>query len=395
MTAEGDRSTWGRELAVIIVGHVCLHAALGGGRMAAPLLALQQGMGTGAAGLLMALFALTQVFVSIPMGRYADRHGLRRPMTLCVASAMLGAGLAAIWPVYPVLCVSALLIGGAVGSATITLQRHAGRMASSPAQVRKVFSWLAIAPAISGLVGPVITGFMIDHAGFRAAFATLAALPIVCWFMLRHATEIPNDAPPAGQRPPAWDLLREPRMRRLLIVNWFMSASWDLHGFMVPVLAHERGISASAIGMILGAFAAASILVRLLMTVLASRLREWATVAGALALAGTAFILYPFSPSAWMMGACSAAIGLSMGATQPMIMSMLHAITPRHRQGEALAVRMVTVNLSSVSMPLLWGALTVVVGVPALFWAMGVIVVGGSTMAAGLRGHVHEDASGK
>lgn len=385
MTAAGNRNHWGRELAVIMAGHVCLHATLGGSRMAAPLLALTLGMGTGAAGLLMALFALTPIFVSLPMGRYADRHGLKRPMSLCIASAMLGTGLAALWPVFPVLCVSAMLVGGAISSATITLQRHAGRMASSPAQVRKVFSWLAVAPAIAGLAGPVLTGFMIDHAGFRAAFATLAALPIVCWIILRWAIEIPNDAPPTGARPPAWDLLRDARLRRLLLVNWFMSSSWDLHAFMVPVLAHERGLSASAIGMILGTFSTASMAVRMLMAVVASRIREWALVTATLAIAGAGFFLYPFSPSAAAMATCSAVIGLALGATQPMILSMLHVIAPRHRQGEAIAVRVILINISSVSMPLVWGALTAVVGVPALFWSMGLIVGSGSTTAPGLR----------
>ena len=44
-------------------------------------------------------------------------------------------------------------------------------------------------------------------------------------------------------------------MRRLLLVNWLLSTSWDLHGFLLPILGHERSCRASAIGTILGAFA--------------------------------------------------------------------------------------------------------------------------------------------
>ena len=65
-----------------------------------------------------------------------------------------------------------------------------------------------------------------------------------------------------------------PALRRLLLVNWLLSSSWDMHGFVVPVLGHERGISASAIGAILGLFAAAVAAVRLVMPLLAHRLRE-------------------------------------------------------------------------------------------------------------------------
>src|SRR5437868_5728206 len=112
------------ELARLIAGHVFLHACMAGTRMAAPLLALRQGYSEAAVGVLLALFALTQVFLALPAGRFADRRGLKRPVGLAVTAATLGAGLAVVWPVFPVLCLSALLTGGATGAASIALQRH-------------------------------------------------------------------------------------------------------------------------------------------------------------------------------------------------------------------------------------------------------------------------------
>ena len=64
-------------------------------RLAAPLWALQQGYGAMAVGSLLALFSLSQVFLALPAGRFADRHGLRRPVALGMVCACLGAGLAA------------------------------------------------------------------------------------------------------------------------------------------------------------------------------------------------------------------------------------------------------------------------------------------------------------
>ena len=61
-------------LARLIAGHICLHACMAGTRLAAPLLALKQGYSPLAVGVLLALFALTQVFLALPAGRYADRH---------------------------------------------------------------------------------------------------------------------------------------------------------------------------------------------------------------------------------------------------------------------------------------------------------------------------------
>lgn len=74
------------------------------------------------------------------------------------------------------------------------------------------------------------------------------------------------------------------------------------------------------------------------------------------------------------MGACSVLLGVVLGSVQPMVMSMIHQITPPERHGEALGLRMMAINGSSVLMPVLFGSLGTVVGVSALFWAVGVLV---------------------
>jgi len=152
-------------LARLILGHIFLHGSMAGMRMAAPLLALREGYSALSVGVLLALFSLTQVFLAIPAGRYADRHGLLKPMGLGVSAAMLGAGMAAAVPHFPMLCASALLMGGASGVAIVALQRHVGRAAQDTTELKRVFSWLAIGPSISNFLGPVSAGVLIDHAG--------------------------------------------------------------------------------------------------------------------------------------------------------------------------------------------------------------------------------------
>ena len=113
----------------LILAQISIHACMTGMRMATPLLALREGYSPAAVGVLLALFALTQVFLSLPAGRYADRHGLKRPLAVSVVTASVGAGAAVFFPIYPVLCLAALLSGGASGAAIIALQRHVGRAA--------------------------------------------------------------------------------------------------------------------------------------------------------------------------------------------------------------------------------------------------------------------------
>lgn len=367
----------------LILAQVCIHGTMTGMRMATPLLALKEGYSAAAVGMLLALFALTQVFLSLPAGRYADRHGLKRPLIISVVAACSGAGVAVLFPIYPVLCLSALLTGGAAGMALIALQRHVGRMAHNKDELRKVFSWLAIGPAISNFLGPFAAGLLIDYAGgeaasttgFRAAFLLLTLMPLAAWFWARTVQELPAlQTESASQKATAWDLVQNRGFRRLLLLNWALSSCWDVHTFVVPILGHERGLPASVIGSILGAFAIAAAVIRLLMPIITRHMAESQVVLGAMVAACALFIAYPFMPGAWSMGACSVLLGVVLGSVQPMVMSMIHQITPPERHGEALGLRMMAINGSSVLMPVLFGSLGTVVGVSALFWAVGALV---------------------
>lgn len=374
----------GRILVALIVGQICLHACMTGVRMAAPLQALREGQAAWVVGLLMGLFAAAPIVLALQAGRLADRRGYHHPMRIAVALTVLGAlvALAVTWVpsfTFPAMCVAAMLVGGGANVGLIAIQRTASRHAADPTALKRVFSWLGLAPALANVIGPVLAGALIDLGGFRAAYAVMAALPFGA---LLWARRVPKEAPrprdPAAAAPRAWDLLRTPGLRRLLAVNWLLSSSWDVHSFLVPVLGHERGFSASAIGLVLGVFAVAVAAVRLAIPLIAQHLREGQVLAGCMLWTAGVFALYPFAHAAWAMGLLAAALGLALGAVQPMIMTTLHQLTPPERHGEAIALRSMTINFSSALMPLLFGALGAMLGASALFWLMGAAVGAGS-----------------
>jgi len=385
------------DLARLIAGQMFLHACMAGTRMAIPLLALKQGFSPVAVGALLALFALAPMFLALPAGRYSDRRGLQKLMRISVVLAALGVVLSALWPIFPVMCLSALAAGGATGMAVIALQRHVGRMAKDPAALKVAFSWLSLGPAVSNFVGPVLAGLLIDFAGpvaadvagFRWAFFLMALFPLFTWLWIRRVPELPL-SPELENGPPrrALDLLAEPLMRRLLGVNWLLSSCWDVHTFVVPVLGHERGYSASVVGGILGAFALAAAFIRVCLPFISRHVKEHQIITGAMLCTGALFAVYPLMPTAGAMLVCSVLLGLVLGTVQPMIMSTLHQITPPHRQGEALGLRLMSINASSVIMPMLFGAAGAVAGVAPVFWVVGAAVGTGSRAAWHLRpGH--------
>jgi MFS family permease len=391
-----------RELTRLIAGQIFLHACMAGTRMTAPLLALKLGYSAVAVGALLALFALTQVFLALPAGRWADRQGLKAPLSWSVAMAFVGVSLSAIWPIFPVICLSALASGGATGLAVIALQRHVGRLANGPAELKSAFSWLSLGPAISNFVGPVLAGLMIDFAGpepahetgFRAAFLLMALLPLCTLLCVRHVQEkVSPVRVMAPEKRRVLDLLQQPMMKRLLAVNWLLSSCWDVHTFVVPVLGHERGLSASVVGTILGSFAVAATTIRVWLPWIARHFQEYQIITTSMVCTAVLFGVYPFMPTAWAMGVCSVLLGLVLGSVQPMIMSTLHQITPEHRQGEALGLRLMSINASSVLMPMVFGAAGALAGIGPVFWVVGAAVGLGAHSAMKLRPHGHGSSS--
>jgi MFS family permease len=373
-----------RTLLALIVCQIGLHSCMTGIRMAAPLQALRLGHSAWAVGVLLAFFAAAPIVLALQAGRLADRHGYHRPMRIAVALTA-GGGLLAVLSTwagaaqFALLCVAATLAGGGANFGLIAIQRTAGRAARDGIERKRVFSWLGVAPALAGLLGPVLAGALIDLSGFRAAFLALMLLPLAT---LWWATQVPYESSPAHDpsvdQATAWDLLLAPGVRRLLLVNWLLSTCWDVHTFLLPILGHERGLSASAIGTILGVFALAVTAVRLLIPLVAHHMSEARVLAGAMLWTAAIMGVYPFMHSGWSMGACALLLGLGLGTVQPMIMSTLHNITPSQRHGEAIALRSMTINLSSALMPLVFGVLGAALGAASLFWAVGASVAAGS-----------------
>jgi len=149
-----------------------------------------------------------------------------------------------------------------------------------------------------------------------------------------------------------------------------MASCWDVHTFVVPLMGHEQNLSASAIGSILGGFAIAAALIRVVLPGLVHRVQEWQMISGSMVITVLILAAYPLAQSAWMMGFCSVLLGYSLGVIQPMLMSMLHQITPQERHGEAIGLRLMAINASSVAMPMLFGVAGAFLGSAGVFWSV-------------------------
>jgi len=355
----------------LIATMICVHACMATTRVTASLWVLNQGYGEASVGMLLSLFAVAPIVLSLWAGRLADRHGFHRPVGVGVAMAFVGALLALVIPQLWAIATGCLLCGGAVAVAAVALQREAGLMAEAPGELKRIFSWMALGPAMSNALSPIIAGLLIDLVGMWAGFAFATVLPLLAGLLAR---QVPRNPPAVRTKSfrerAAWDLFRLPAYRRLLIVNLALSAGWDAHSFVVPVVGHARGLSASSIGVVLGSFAVAATVVRLAIVRFADDIDEAKALRAAMGVAMLTFIAYAWLPGTLGLMCGSALLGIALGSVQPMILAMLHRATPPERHGQALGLRMLTVNGATVAMPMGFGMLAAATALAAPMWVM-------------------------
>jgi len=247
------------------------------------------------------------------------------------------------------------------------------------------FSLSALGFSISGFVGPMLAGFGIDEIGYTATFAVLAGFPLVPLAVLGlnklHLPQPHAHAAPADPRHRVVDLLRHRQLRPVFITSGLLAAAWDMFTFAIPIYGSSIDLSASSIGLVLGAFSVATFVIRGLLPAISRRLTPWPLLAASLAIAAGSFLLFPlFGRAALLMGVAFF-LGLGLGMSQPMVMSILHNTAPAGRVGEAVGVRMTLVNMSQITIPLAFGALGTALGMLPVFWATALLLSGGSWYA--------------
>lgn len=371
-------------LPLIIILMVLDLVAFNGSRIAVSLTAIHQGASALTVGLLMASYALLPALLSVRAGRWVDRIGMQRPML--IGSIGLGVGnlLSFALPHMPVLMVTSVVVGLSSMLINVAVYQAVGAMSTQENRTAN-FSYLALGFSTASFIGPLVTGMSIDQLGHRFAFLILAVFTLLPAGTLLGVV-LPDVRSPAptvapANRPNTFDLLRDTHMRRLFIAIGVLTVSWDIYTFAMPIYGTQIGLSASQIGFVMGTFAAAAFAVRLVMPLIARRIRPWPLIAIGMAIAGLSYAVIPLSHGVGALMAAMFLLGMGLGAPQPMVLTLLHHAAPEGRAGEAVGLRTMFVNTSQTALPLLFGLLGTAFGMAPLFFTMAGVLWGGSGMA--------------
>jgi len=371
-----------------IIALVLLNSsAYKGVRILNTLYALELGASPFTIGVLLAMYALFPLLLAVYAGKVADRYGVRLPLL----AGMIGMGLGVLVPfarpTLAALFVAAAVVGLGFIFVQISMQSLTGALGGGAARTRN-FNIYSLAVATSDLTGPVATGFSIDHLGHVPTYLCLALLNTVAVLGLLYLfRRIPIAAvkreETRSQR--MMDLVRNPALRRTFFGSAVVMTGLDLYQLYMPLYGHAAGLSASVIGLVLGTFAAAAFVVRVMLALLVRRYGEEKTLAYSLFLAAATFSLIPFFTQAVALAAISFILGLGLGLGQPLSTILTYNYSPAERVGEALGLRIAINNVMHVAVPVVFGAVGAAFGLSLVFWASSAMLVLGGYASRGPR----------
>jgi len=370
-------------LRLVVLLTVLVHLAFAGCRVTLSLFAISLEASPFTVGALISLLAILPMLFSVYAGRVIDRIGARKPMIAGAGAVLAGLLIAYAIPRLGTLFTVSALVGSGFMLFHIAVNHAAGVTGDVEDRARN-FSLLALGFSISGFLGPVISGFAIDGIGHRLTFLLLSASAIVALAVtLANRIDTPRVEATrrTAQRRRLADLLAIPELRRVLMVSALLSMAWDLFTFVTPIHGSRIGLSASAIGVILGAFGAAIFAVRMVLPLVVHRLPEWKMLVGAMFTTGIVLSVFPLVESLPILIGLAFLLGAGLGGTQPMIMALLYNRAPAGRGGEAVGLRTLLLNFSQASIPLAFGALGAALGMMPVFWTMAIALVTGGYYA--------------
>jgi MFS family permease len=367
-------------IVLVLLLSAVMFISMKGSRVLMTLFALELGAGPLETGMLFAVYGLFPFLLAVRAGRIADQFGNRALMYIGLSTFAVSLVLPLFFPHLATLFVVAGLTGVTSMLFVVATQNLVGLLADAASRTRN-YSWYSLGDSGGAVLGPVVVGVCIDQLSHVSAFAVLAAIPVLCLVVLHLKREfIPNTvgAKSAVKVSPSRDLLKLPALRNALLTNGIVMTGLDLYNVYFPVYATGLGLSATTIGLVMGAFGTAAFLVRVLIPPVTRRVGERKMIAVALALAAVAYVTIPLMHDPWLLGAVSFAVGLGIGCGQPLSMALSFNAAPPGRSAETIAMRLAVSYGTHVVIPPVFGAVGTALGLAPVFWTCGMLLAGGS-----------------
>lgn len=340
------------------------------------LYALNHGLNDSLIGLFTTVFSVLPMALSIHVGRYLDRYGMKRTLAIGVMTNLASYLLVILFPnIYS--CFIAIAITGlSTAIYTSVFQFAVSYFSVKENRVRNIGNFTLVTAAGAGL-GTLVSGFVVDLIGFEKSFvasiltlllASLALSVFGKWLINPHAGSTPKLDTPAKKVSHNSIFGAIPKGGGpVILVGSLAGAAAEIPQVYIPLIAHNNNFSSTAITTILSAMTFAGLFTRFIVAFL-TRYSEAVLIRYSLIISSIGFVAFPFVHTVPKMFFCSLIVGLGVGMLQPLSIAAILNITKKDQVAEVLGARLMATYASRVATPLLLDFLSLFWGIHAAFY---------------------------
>jgi len=376
--------------------------AIAGTRPTTTYRALDLGAGTFEVGLVQSAFSVLPALTAVAIGRWIDRHGEGRTYTSSLWAFSLGGVISALADNLPMLALGQAIVGfGTIGSlisgqAMITTRTR-------PDDWNRRFGTYAACLSLGQLVGPSAAAFI---QGIPALGPDSERVVFLVGSISSLAAGLLTMVMPPGPRPSASAttdqagffssirrVVSRPGMLAAMFVSISVASTIDVLTAYLPIYGTVSLLSVQMVGLLLSVRAGATMVSRVGMDYLLSRLGWQRVLVACLAISAVMLALIPTTAFPPFLIGIMVVLGLAIGLVQPMTVTWIANRSTRAERGTALAVRLTGNRTSLLFVPAVMGAVAGSVGVAAVFWILAIALGAGATVSRTARlDRTREDA---
>jgi MFS family permease len=329
-------------------------------------------------------------------GVWADKYSRRVVIVRSALVEMLvlaGVALAAEpWQ----LAASLLLVGLQLGNTGVMLA--ALRDVTPRHRVGTVTALFGATGPLGFAIGPVLGGWVVDGLGrpLVSAFWLGAVLSFATVVLLLlgsreiRPTVVPQGSAVSLARRAISGVLADVAVRRVFAIFGVSILASQMSRPYLPLLVEEanggRANLASAIGLVTGTAALVGALMSPLAGPLGDRLGFRRVLAVSLLGAGATLIVMPLAPGVAVLAGVAVVYGALQASTQAMVFGLVAVEVAPERRSATLNLVLLPLYLAGIVGPAMGAAATGIGGIPAPFYAAGVVfLIGGAAVVASLR----------
>ena len=366
---------------------VTIFLDMAGFGMVAPLLPLyvqRHAGGALVAGALGSVYAIMQVLGAPVIGSFADRHGRRPVLVVCLlGSCAAYLGVAAAGSLGALF--AAVAFGGLMGGSFATAQAYIAD-GSSPSERTR---WLGLAGAAVGLgvaAGPLLGGFLGSNGLRLPAFAASGialANAVFGLLVLRDFRIGPTGADRQNLRinpvSAIVDVFRRPELRPFLLTLAALNLSFSGLPSTFPLFSQARfAWSPSANGLFFAFIGACAVLTQgFVVGRIAPFVGETRLASVGAAMAMLMFPLAAIAPGGWMLFPTLGLVAVGTGLGIPSLMSLVAHNAPATGVGRVMGGVQSVLSACMIAGPGIAGALHQAFGPPAPYWAGAALAAAG------------------